>query len=70
MLIFSFGRGYSENQFLFPKEKPSIFKKIETDDRKNYSSNLPQKKPLVKKKEVLKEEIIQKLSLTKMMITQ
>ena len=45
--ILSIGHGYSEEQFLFPKEKPSIFKKINKDPGKSFSSSLPQKKPLI-----------------------
>ena len=29
MFILSIGRSYSEDQFIFPKEKPSIFKKVD-----------------------------------------
>ena len=64
--ILSIGRSYSDELFLFPKEKPSIFKKINKDPGKNFSSNLPQKKPLIgqnkdQKKEVSrkKEEVVQ-----------
>ena len=60
MLILSIGRSYSENQFLFPKEKPSIFKKITKNEDQNFSSNLPQKKPLISPKEEAKKEIIEK----------
>ena len=42
--ILSIGYSYSDEQFLLPKEKPSIFKKINNDPGKNFSSNLPQKK--------------------------
>ena len=48
--ILSIGHSYSEDQFLFPKEKPSIFKKISKDPGKSFSSNLPQKKPLTNQK--------------------
>ena len=57
MLILSIGRSYSDNQFLFPKEKPSIFKKINKDPGKSFSSNLPQKKPLTNQEEEQKKEI-------------
>jgi soluble lytic murein transglycosylase len=46
----------SDELFLFPKEKPSIFKKINKDIDKEFSTNLPQKKPLIEQK----EEIVQK----------
>ena len=39
---------YAEDQFLFPKKKPSVFKKIEINTEFNNSNNLPQKKPLIK----------------------
>ena len=44
------GRTYSDEQFLFPKEKPSIFKKINRDPDKVFSDNLPQKKPSINQK--------------------
>ena len=46
VFILSIGYSYSGEQFLFPKEKPSIFKKIKKDEGQNFSNNLPQKKPL------------------------
>jgi len=64
----SIGHSYSDEQFLFPKEKPSIFKKINKDPSKSFSSNLPQKKPIIgqngdqkkefsnKKEEVVKQK--------------
>ena len=50
VFILSFGYSYSGEQFLFPKEKPSIFKKIKKDEGQNFSNNLPQKKPLTNQK--------------------
>ena len=50
VFILSFGYSYSGEQFLFPKEKPSIFKKIKKDGGQNLSNNLPQKKPLTNQK--------------------
>ena len=41
------GYSYSEGQFLFPKKKPSIFKKIEKTIGQNYSENLPQRKQML-----------------------
>ena len=46
VFILSIGYSYSGEQFLFPKEKPSIFKDIKKDEGQNFSNNLPQKKPL------------------------
>ncbi len=56
----SFGYSYSNEQFLFPKEKPSIFKKIEKSSGKSFSSNLPQKKPLIGQNEDQKKDPIVK----------
>ena len=39
---------YSEDQFLFPKKKPSVFKKIEKNIVSENSKILPQKKPIIK----------------------
>ena len=60
MLFLSIGCSYSENQFLFPKEKPSIFKKIKKDPGKSFSSNLPQKKPLTNQEKEPKKDVNQK----------
>ena len=60
------GHGYTEVNFLFPKEKPSIFKKIEKNSDLNYSKDLPQKKPLIKEKnEAQKKEIVTEKKLNK-----
>ena len=58
--ILTIGRSYSEEQFLFPKEKPSIFKKIKKDPGKSFSSNLPQKKPLTNQEKEPKKDVNQK----------
>ena len=50
IFFLSIGRSYSDGQFLFPKEKPSIFKKVNKDPGKSFSNNLPQKKPLANQK--------------------
>jgi len=49
LLIFflTIGYSHSENQFLFPKKKPSVFKKIERNIGSENLKNLPQKKPIV-----------------------
>ena len=44
MFILSIGRSYSDDQFIFPKEKPSIFKKVDKNSSSSPSVNLPQKK--------------------------
>ncbi|MDC3157394.1 lytic transglycosylase domain-containing protein [Candidatus Pelagibacter bacterium] len=50
------GHSYSEEQFLFPKKKPSIFKNIKNSNKIDLSKNLPQKKPLIKKEEDIKKD--------------
>ena len=52
--------GYSEDQFLFPKKKPSVFKKIETNIASENQRNLPQKKPIIKS-EGRKDEQLKKI---------
>ena len=55
---------HSEDQFLFPKKKPSVFKKIERNIGSENLKNLPQKKPIikteVKQDEKSKTKIIEK----------
>ena len=60
IFILSIGHSYSNEQFLFPKEKPSIFKKINKDPEKSFSSNLPQKKPLTNQEKEQKKDAAQK----------
>ena len=55
--FFLTGLSYSENQFIYPKMKPSIFKKIEKNLVLENLKNLPQKKPIIIDKKEKKEEI-------------
>ena len=41
------GYAYSEDQFLFPKKKPSVFKKIEKNISSEAVEKLPQRKPTI-----------------------
>ena len=59
VLILSIGHSYSDEQFIIPKEKPSIFKKVNKDPGESFSSNLPQKKPLTNQEKKPKKVIIQ-----------
>ena len=43
ILILLIGSSYSDDQFIFPKEKPPIFKKINKNEGQNFSNNLPKK---------------------------
>ena len=58
MFILSIGRSYSDDQFIFPKEKPSIFKKVDKNLIPSSSVNLPQKKPLINQEQKQKKEVI------------
>ena len=62
LLFLATSHSYSENQFLFPKKKPSVFKKIEINVSSKKLNDLPQKKPDIiaknkKKIEIKKDEI-------------
>ena len=41
---------YSDNKFVLPLKKPSIFKSVEKSISSSVETNLPQKKPIEKKK--------------------
>ena len=47
---------YSENQFLFPEKKPSIFSEINRDIGQNNLKNLPQRKPIKQEKQTRKDD--------------
>ena len=52
---------YSENHFLLPKKKPSVFSEVKKNIEQNNLQDLPQKKPIIQeKKEVKKNEEIKK----------
>ena len=59
LLIFFLAAGYSysEDRFLFPKKKPSVFKKIETNRESVNHKNLPQKKPIIKSEDHLQKSV-------------
>ena len=59
LLIFflTTAHSHSEDQFLFPKKKPSVFKKIEINVESVNSNNLPQKKPIIQTDEEQKKLI-------------
>mgnify|MGYP004000909053 FL=1 len=48
ILFLTTGYSYSIDQFLFPKKKPSVFKKIQINTETGNSNNLPQRKPIIK----------------------
>ena len=53
-------KAYSENDFILPLKKPSVFKKIDYNFDIKKTSDLPQKKPIIKEakpdKIIVKEE--------------
>ena len=52
------GHSFSDEKFLFPKEKPSIFKKIDKNVVKKNLEGLPQKKPIIKENESSKKDVL------------
>ena len=50
LTISNIGVVYSENSFLLPQKKPSIFKKTEKEIKKSVNQNLPVPKPTLKQK--------------------
>ena len=54
------GHSYSEDQFLFPKKKPSIFESTDNREKIDFSKSLPQRKPLVQKNQNIEKEKIVK----------
>jgi soluble lytic murein transglycosylase len=61
------GHSYSDNQFIYPKKKPSIFKKINKNVETEITNNLPPKKPIFQQdnKKVKIEEKLEKKQLDK-----
>ena len=47
---------HSENKFILPLKKPSIFKNFKEDAAKSVGSNLPQKKPTIQSSKPKKVE--------------
>ena len=68
-------KAYSENEFILPVKKPSIFKQIEKNIKLKTTNNLPQKKPIlqsdaseqniVKEKKEIKKKITEKKDTSK-----
>ena len=61
IFILFIGRSYSEERFLLPKEKPSIFKKINKDEGKSFQVICLKKKPLIGEKEDQKKKLRKKM---------
>ena len=59
LFIFIINKAYSENEFLLPAKKPSIFKKIENNENIIVNKSLPQPKPF-KKKQTIEKKISRK----------
>ena len=60
VIFLTTGNTYSEDKFLFPKKKPSVFKKINNTEGSVNLKNLPQRKPIIQiddqKDEVVKSQ--------------
>ncbi len=65
MFFLSIGQSYSDDQFLFPKEKPSVFKKIDKNFNPSSTGNLPPKKPVVNQEQDRKKEVVIKNEIKK-----
>ena len=65
LFILIINKAYSENEFIFPVKKPSIFKKIEKRITLQNDNNLPQKKPFLKKTDPGKKVILEKKEVNK-----
>ena len=50
------GHSYSDNQFLFPKKKPSIFTETKRNISQDNRKNLPQPKPIIQEKQTKKKD--------------
>jgi len=50
------GHSYSDNQFLFPKKKPSIFTETKRNISQDNRKNLPQPKPVIQEKQTKKKD--------------
>ena len=50
---------YSENNFLLPQKKPSIFKKSEKQIQESINKNLPAPKPLLEKNKETKPALVE-----------
>ena len=60
------GQSYSEDQFLFPKKKPSIFKSPDNNEKIDLTKGLPQRKPLTQKDvNIEKEKIVKQQEVKK-----
>ena len=63
-------KAYSENEFILPVKKPSIFKKIEKNITSKTTNNLPQKKPVLKSNVPEKDVVKEKKELTEKKTTE
>ena len=60
LLFFSnISNTYSENEFILPAEKPSIFKIIDNNTSGSINTNIPQPKPIIKtSEEIIKKKVV------------
>ena len=59
LFFFIISAVYSDDKFLFPVKKPSIFKKVDSQVDANVDKNLPKPKPIIQSK-TTKKKVIEK----------
>ena len=52
------GYSYSDNQFIYPKKKPSIFKEKNNTINQQTQNDLPQKKPVIQSDEGQEKQVL------------
>ena len=51
---------YSDNQFIYPKKKPSIFKEKNNTINQQVQNNLPQRKPIIQSDKSPQKKVIER----------
>ena len=57
LIFFIISKAYSNNDFILPAKKPSIFKKVDKIDIESKNLELPQKKPKIEISETLEKTV-------------
>ena len=59
-LFLLIGYSYSDNQFIYPKKKPSIFKEKNNTINQQVQNNLPQRKPIIQSDKSPQKKVIER----------
>ena len=59
-LFLLIGYSYSDNQFIYPKKKPSIFKEKNNTINQQVQNNLPQRKPIIQSDKNPQKKVIER----------